>query len=637
MAKYTHCTRVISAPRRLARSVVLAICAACAGAAWADAPTQWRWSNVDSVVAVADVHGDYEALVTMLRQAGVVGDDLGWTDERTHLVVVGDVLDRGPDSRRVLDLLMRLEPLADAAGGRVHMTLGNHEVMNLTGDLRYVSTDEFMAFADDTSRGERDRWFERFVIDHPEFANTARARKEFDQRYPQGFFGHLAAFSPGGAYGAWLLKQPLLVVINETAFVHGGLSSATAKLGGDGINGELRAQILEYAELLHRFRTAGVLPPDVNFYDHPQALDRYAQRVRAGKAVWPDDMSSAADRLAALNTALVFEQESPLWYRGTVSCGALIEEQRLMNALAAMPADRVVVGHTPTPGARVLSRMDGRVLRIDTGMLNAHYGGRGAALMLEGDSVEVLYEDQSPAAQPVPQPRRVGSRPQDMTADDLEALLRDGEIVDKTSKKRETLLTLQKGDVRVQAVFDRARRSKSGFYPDVAAYRLDRALGLNMVPVAVVREVDGKAGSVRFAPQRTMTEAARLASRKGGSALCPVSDQFQAMYVFDSLVFNEGRSKDNLLYDVNNWQAILVGHERAFGTRRGRPAYLADVKLSLNDLWIERLNAMDRASLEQTMQGVLDGKRIDALLARRDELLEGRARDDQPPSDNAPR
>jgi hypothetical protein len=622
MVKYTFCTRVISAPRRLAGSVMLAICAACAGAAWAGAPMQWRWSNVESVVAVADVHGDYDALVTMLRKAGVVDEDLGWAGQRMHLVVVGDVLDRGPDSRRALDLLMRLEPLAEAAGGRVHMTLGNHEVMNLTGDLRYVSTAEFSAFADDTPAGERDRWFERFVVDHPEIADRVAARSEFDQRYPRGFFGHRAAFAPYGVYGKWLLQRPLIVVINETAFVHGGLSSAMAKLGGDGINGELRAQILEYAESLNTLQTAGVLSPDVNFYDHPQALDRYARRVDAGQAEWPDDMASAADRLTALNTALVFEQESPLWYRGTVGCGALVEEQRLVSALAAMPAERVVVGHTPTPMAQVLSRMDGQVLRIDTGMLNAHYGGRGAALVLTGDGAEVLYEDQDAVARPVPQPRRVGSRPQNIAVEDLEGLLRDGDIIDRKKAGRQTLLTLQKGDVRVNAVFNRARRPKRGFYPDVAAYRLDRTLGLNMVPVAVVREVDGKSGSVRFAPDKTMTEAARLAAGRGGSALCPVSDQFQAMYVFDSLVYNEGRTRDNLLYDMNTWQIILAGHDRTFGTRRGRPAYLADVNPSLNDAWIERLTAMDRPSLEATMQGVLDGKRIDALLARRDELVE---------------
>lgn len=612
-----------SARRCLKRAILLAVVTVCAGTAWAEAPIQWRWSGVDSIVAVADVHGDYDALLTVLRRAGVVGDDLAWTGGNKHLVVVGDVLDRGPDSRRVLDLLMRLEPLSADAGGMVHMTLGNHEVMNLTGDLRYVSREEFAAFAADSPPGKRDRFFDRFLIDHPEFANRAAARIEFDKRYPPGFLGHRVAFAPDGVYGEWLLQQPLLVAINDTAFVHGGLSEATAKLGGDGINGEFRSQIQEYAQLLDRLLTAEVLSPDVNFYGHPQAIDHYAKRVEMGQAEWPDGMAAAAERLSLLNTAVVFESESPLWYRGNVGCGALIETQRLRTALASIPADRVIIGHTPTPTARVMSSLEGRVLRIDTGMLNAFYGGRGAALVIAGDRIEVVYEDQTAKARPIPQPRRVGSRPHHLTAADLEALLRDAEIVKREDDRRETLLTLQQGDIRVQAVFSRARRSNRDFLPEVAAYRLDRALGLNMVPVAVVREIDGRTGSLRFAPQRTMTEAERLAAGHGSSAWCPLDDQFQALYVFDTLIFNEGRSRDNLLYDVGTWQLILVDHDRAFGTQRGRPKALANEQLQLNEKWIERLTALDRDSLETMMQGVLDSKLIDAMLRRRDELLRG--------------
>jgi hypothetical protein len=239
--------RRIELRQRLVRSILITVCMLWAGAVLAAAPMQWRWSDIDAVLAVADVHGDYDALVAVLRQAGIVDQDLNWAGERTHLVVVGDVLDRGPDSRRVLDLLMRLEPSAEAAGGRVHMTLGNHEVMNLTGDLRYVSAEEFAAFANDVPPEARERFFERFAADRPEFADRTAARREFEQLFPRGYFGHRAAFAPDGVYGEWLLQQPLIVVVNETAFVHGGLSAAMARLGGDGINGELRAQIVEYA------------------------------------------------------------------------------------------------------------------------------------------------------------------------------------------------------------------------------------------------------------------------------------------------------------------------------------------------------------------------------------------------------
>ena len=617
----TSTQRVSERVGLFAGSLVLLLGAFYAAAAWSMGPLQWRWSDVDSVVAVADIHGDFEAFVTVLRQAMVVDDDLEWTGGSTHLVIVGDVLDRGPDSRRVLDLLMRLEPAAAAAGGMVHMTLGNHEVMNLTGDLRYVSREEFMAFAADDPEDEREQLFDRFVAEHPKIADPAVARKQFDSLYPPGFLAHRAAFAPGGVYGAWLLERPLLIVINDTAFVHGGLSPAAGKLGGDGINGELRAQVQEYSQLTYQLQREGVLQPSVNFYDHPEALNRYAQRVKAGEAAWPDGLAAAAERLTELNAALVFDSESPLWYRGMVGCSPLLEHQRLEAALAAMSANRVVIGHTPTPQARVLSRMQGRILRIDTGMLNAYYGGRGAALLLKGDAVEVLYEGDTGPTQPARQTRRVGWRPGHLTVEALEKFLQEARIVERVDIEQETLLTLQQGDMRVQAVFKPSRGEGRGFYPEVAAYRLDRVLGLDMVPVAVVREVDGKTGTLRFAPGNTITETVRSDERRGASAWCPLMAQFQAMYLFDTLVYNEGRTTDSMLYDVNNWQLILVDHDRSFGTKRGRPKHLTNVELSLSDKWVEQLTALDRDALKLTMSGALDSKRIKALLRRRDALI----------------
>ena len=121
----------------------------------------WRWSGVERIVAMSDVHGAFDAMTVTLAKAGVIDEQHRWNGGATHLVITGDILDRGPDSRKVMDLLMRLEPEAVAAGGQVHLLLGNHEVMNLVGDLRYVSKKEFAAFADDETTKHRDRWLRK--------------------------------------------------------------------------------------------------------------------------------------------------------------------------------------------------------------------------------------------------------------------------------------------------------------------------------------------------------------------------------------------------------------------------------------------------------------------------------------------
>ena len=114
------------------------------------------------VVAFADVHGAYDDWVALLQEVGVVDEELNWSGGNTHLVSVGDLVDRGPGSRAVVELMMKLDGQAEAAGGAVHMTLGNHEVMVMTGDLRYVSAEEFAAFADDESEQEREHFYQQY-------------------------------------------------------------------------------------------------------------------------------------------------------------------------------------------------------------------------------------------------------------------------------------------------------------------------------------------------------------------------------------------------------------------------------------------------------------------------------------------
>src|SRR5262245_38273962 len=91
-------------------------------------------TGVERIVAVGDVHGAYDRFTEILRVAGIVDAGQHWTGARAHLVQLGDVVDRGPDSRKVLDFLKSLEKEAAAAGGRVHALIGNHEVMRMLSD-----------------------------------------------------------------------------------------------------------------------------------------------------------------------------------------------------------------------------------------------------------------------------------------------------------------------------------------------------------------------------------------------------------------------------------------------------------------------------------------------------------------------
>ena len=577
--------------------------------------SDWLVNDANRVVAVADVHGAFDAMVETLKKADVLDDGLAWSAGDTHLVIVGDILDRGPKSRDAMDLLMRLEGEASAAGGNVQVLIGNHESMNMIGDLRYVSKAEYAAFANDETPEERDRWFAAYERRHAGSEDSNALREKFDRQYPAGFFALRRAFRPDGKYGRWLLTKSVIAVVNGTAFVHGGLSPLVEELGLDRVNRGLKNELVEYVNALQVLTDAEILLPTDSHYETEAVLNAYLPAL-----------DETADVLAAIATAKrlaesdLFDADGPLWYRGNVSCGGLIEEHRLVAALTAIGAKRVVVGHTPTPNRRVLQRFDGRIIEIDTGMLNFYYKGSGNALVLEGDTIRIVNKHDEGPTSPVSHPRRVGERPGMMSAEQLQRLLEEGEILsEQMGPGGRKIVGVSDGSVTVSAIF--AKRQSRGFYPSVAAYRLDRLLGLDLVPVTVARKVGGTFGSLQFLSDKFTDEAGRSASGQGGGSACSLTDQWDAMYVFDVLIYNEGRTLQRMLYDTRSWRLMLSEHGRAFANKKGRPKHLASVSLEISDGWRQALGDVSDETLTENLSDVLDKRRLKALMARRDELL----------------
>ncbi|MEE8578093.1 MAG: metallophosphoesterase, partial [candidate division Zixibacteria bacterium] len=146
------------------------------------------FDNVSRILAVSDIHGEYEALLDILQKAKVIDSEYRWTFGDGHLVVVGDVFDRGSKVTECLWLIYRLEAEARSQGGRVHLLLGNHELMVLRGDNRYIH-----------------------------------------ERYMKGIvkklrLNHEDIFGPESELGRWLRTKHLAIKINDILYVHGGIS-----------------------------------------------------------------------------------------------------------------------------------------------------------------------------------------------------------------------------------------------------------------------------------------------------------------------------------------------------------------------------------------------------------------------------
>ena len=90
------------------------------------------------LVAIGDAHGDFQQFVDLLKSANLLDRRNRWSGEDAILVQLGDLPDRGPDTRKIMDLLIKLEKAAARKGGQVVTLIGNHDAMNMYNDLRYV-------------------------------------------------------------------------------------------------------------------------------------------------------------------------------------------------------------------------------------------------------------------------------------------------------------------------------------------------------------------------------------------------------------------------------------------------------------------------------------------------------------------
>jgi hypothetical protein len=299
------------------------------------------------IVAVGDLHGDWEAWQAIARAAGLIDARGRWSGGAATLVQLGDVPDRGPDTLKIIRHLQSLQRQAARKGGRVIALVGNHEAMNVIGDLRYVHPGEYRAFATSASARLRERYFEanraniaaQLRRQSPDLSD-AQVRDAYLAATPLGMIEHRLAWAPDGEVGRWVLGNPTVVKLGDTLLVHGGLSA-------------------EY----------GALPlAEIN----RRVADDLRRREQAPSSILSDPLG-------------------PLWYRGNVARGTAAAggdaapapaqlpaarpsiEAELDGVLRTQGAVRLVIGHTPSL-AGVQIDHGGKLVRADTG-ISRHYGG----------------------------------------------------------------------------------------------------------------------------------------------------------------------------------------------------------------------------------------------------------------------
>ncbi|MCK7532694.1 MAG: metallophosphoesterase [Marinilabiliales bacterium] len=143
--------------------------------------------GVREVFVIGDIHGEYSRVVNLLKNNGIVDDNIDWIWGKGHLVFMGDIFDRGNGVTETLWMIFNLEKQAEAAGGKVHLLLGNHEPMIFEDDIRYVADDYYSLC-------------ENLGLSYSEL------------------------FSHETVLGLWLRQKPVILSINNYLFAHAGLS-----------------------------------------------------------------------------------------------------------------------------------------------------------------------------------------------------------------------------------------------------------------------------------------------------------------------------------------------------------------------------------------------------------------------------
>jgi len=343
----------------------------------------------ERVVAVGDVHGNLDGFVAILQKASLIDNSRRWIGGRATLVQTGDLVDRGPKSREVLDFLIALQKEAADRGGRVRVSLGNHEVMNIMGDMRYVVAEDYAAFTDNRSAEKRQTAFaaySRLAAKNGSPVDEA----EWMKSRPPGFVEIREAYSPSGKYGKWLRTLPAVESVEDSIFLHGGLNPSLKMESINQINSAIRSELQAF-DTIHRYMEGRQLAlPFFTLDELVKAATAEMARLKSLGAGMTDEDRNGQRILETLLQSggwLSVNENGPLWFRGYDSWSDAEGDSQISPLLDRLKVKRIVVGHTIQPNGQIRSRFGGKVFLIDTALWQGH----SAALEIIGTSTRTIY------------------------------------------------------------------------------------------------------------------------------------------------------------------------------------------------------------------------------------------------------
>jgi hypothetical protein len=571
----------------------------------ADIP--YEWTGVERVVAVADLHGDFDRFVFILShpEVGLIDGDLHWTGGRSHLVQLGDIMDRGPDARKIFDLLMRLEREAAAAGGMVHTLLGNHEEMNITGIAwdypGYITVEQFLSFLPEEFRLAREAEYirtlppaERRIFQEPgseaaaEDALLSYWQRTIARRNPEARRAYVEGFND--TCGDWLMRKNAVIMIDGVIYAHAGISEKFSRWSLREMNAVMRSE-----------------------------LEFFQGRMRN-----PQKYSGP------FKPKIVYEPDSPLWFRGLATKGEAAQSE-IERILANLEARVMVVGHSyfynrlsggssPSISRKDVARFQDKVWIIDTG-ISGSYGGVPSALIIANGEFRLWGETEEAAFQTsghrVPMQRPLAPKEFENFLKTAVVKSREPGPGGRTDAWRLTLESRGKVYPAVFRYVDRRRPDPlpDSYKYDLAAYALDKYLGLGLVPPIVERAIAETPGALQVFIGNAMSESERKEKRIPPEDPVYHERASADLLVFQNLVYADCRNEKDTLIGGDDGRIYRVDFSEAFATKKDDVPHCTVRKCTR--LLYRKLLAWDDRVVADYLGRYLNADEVGALNARR--------------------
>jgi hypothetical protein len=300
-----------------------------------------------------------------------------------------------------MDFLMELEKQTSKGGGRLVALLGNHEMMNIMGDLRYVAPQVYSSFVDGKSEQRRQKAYQdhvKLLKDRAKvLGEPAEITSEFEQQWmeehPPGFLEYREALNPKGKYGSWLRKRPAIAQIEDTLFLHGGIHPSLSSLKVKEINQRIKDEIQAFDTFTQQMVREKLILSFFTLNEIVSSAEAEVERLEAAGGRGNQQLTFLKEFLN-FGSWLSTHPDGPLWFRGFAHWSEEEGAEQLPKLLKAYKAKRFVVGHTPQLPVQIQMRFQGKIFLIDTGMLSSYYQGGGAsALEIRDGKVTAIYPD----------------------------------------------------------------------------------------------------------------------------------------------------------------------------------------------------------------------------------------------------